>query len=361
MLNKLDDYPVHQTPEPLAHPATSDRNVYDRTWFNGYAEDGSWFFGIGMAIYPHRGVLDCAFSVVQRDGIQHCFFGSRRAPRERTDMSVGPFRIEVIEPMRRARVVLDDNTSGLGSDITFSARSAAVQEARQTLWRGPRRTMDATRFARFGTWEGAVHTPDGDLSIEPELCRGTKDRSWGVRGVGEPEQAGAPAAPGAPPGGAFFLWAPLFWPDHATHAMFFDGTRGEPPVREALRVPLYSAEDDVPGVEDDRTEHYGGVVHRIEYHDGTRLAQGDELDLLDLDGKRREVVMEPILRFQMKGLGYSHPKWRQGAWQGELETGHDSFDPQALDLLKPENVHVQQVVFGPYAPAGFESMLDGAR
>jgi len=49
-----------------------------------------------------------------------------------------------------------------------------------------------------------------------------------------------------------------------------------------------------------------------------------------------------------------------------------------LDLLQPENIHVQQVVkatdgsrvgigaleqivIGPYAPAGFQSMLDGAR
>lgn len=47
MLNKLDDFPIHQTPEPVAHPATSDRNAYDRTWFNGYANDGSYYFGIG--------------------------------------------------------------------------------------------------------------------------------------------------------------------------------------------------------------------------------------------------------------------------------------------------------------------------
>ncbi len=95
MLNKLDDYPIHQTPEPIAHAATSDRNVYDRTWFNGYSGDGSYYFGVGMAIYPHRGILDCAFSVVERDGRQHCFYGSRRAPLERTEMQVGPFRLEV--------------------------------------------------------------------------------------------------------------------------------------------------------------------------------------------------------------------------------------------------------------------------
>ena len=113
MLNKLDDFPIHQTSEPIAHPVTSDRNVYDRTWFNGYANDGSYYFGIGMAIYPHRGILDCAFSVVQPGKLQHCFYGSRRAPDERTDMSCGPFRIEVIEPMKRVRVVLEENESGI--------------------------------------------------------------------------------------------------------------------------------------------------------------------------------------------------------------------------------------------------------
>ena len=102
MLNKLDDFPIHQTPEPIAHVATSDRNAYDRTWFNGFARDGTRYFGIGMAVYPLRGILDCAFSVVEQGGRQHAFYASRRAPLERTDMQVGPLRLEVVEPLRRA-------------------------------------------------------------------------------------------------------------------------------------------------------------------------------------------------------------------------------------------------------------------
>ncbi len=374
MLNRLDDYPVHQTPEPLAQAATSDRNVYDRTWFNGYANDASYYFGIGMAIYPHRHVLDAAFSVVRPGGLQHCFFASRRAPTERTDMSVGPLRIEVLEPMRRARVVLEDNDSGLACDLTFSGRSACIQEQRQILWNGARRMMDATRFDQFGVWEGVVATPEGEIIVSPDECRATKDRSWGVRGVGEPVTDGAPQAPG----GFFFLWAPLFWDDHITHAIYFDGMDGEALVREALTAPLYPAEEDIPGVEDGRVERFAGTVHRVEYHPGTRLAKAAEIDLIDLAGTRRTVTLEPMLRFQFKGLGYGHPKWRQGAWQGELATGYESFDPNDLDLLRPENLHVQQVmrasdgertgigvleqiVIGPYSPAGFTEFLDGAR
>lgn len=374
MLNKLDDYPVHQTPEPLAQAATSDRNVYDRTWFNGYAQDGSYYFGLGMAIYPHRHVLDAAFSVVRPGGLQHCFYGSRRAPSERTDMSVGPMRIEIVEPMRRSRVILEDNDSGIACDLTFSGRSACIQEQRQVLWDGPRRMMDATRFDQFGAWEGVVQTPEGEIKVNGDECRATKDRSWGVRGVGEPVNDGAPRQHG----GFFFLWAPLFWDDHITHAIFFDGMRGEPLIRESLSAPLYNSEADIPGVEDGKVERMAATLHRVEYHSGTRLAKRAEIDLIDLKGEKRTLTLEPILRFQFKGLGYGHPKWRQGAWQGELALGHESFDPAELDLLLPENIHVQQVVkvsdgqrtgigaleqvvFGPYEPAGFQSMFDGAQ
>ncbi|MEY2883792.1 MAG: hypothetical protein RL490_1516 [Pseudomonadota bacterium] len=373
MLNRLDDYPVHQTPEPLAVLATSDRNAYDRSWFNGYAPDGSYYFGIGMAVYPHRGILDCAFSVVRPGGLQHCFYGSRRAPIERTEMQVGPFRIEVVEPMRRTRVILDDNETGLACDLTFSARTAAIAEARQTLWQHGRRVMDATRFDQFGRWSGSIRTPEGDIRVEDGVCRGTKDRSWGVRRVGEPETGGAPSLPG----GIMFLWAPLVWDDHISHAIFFDGAKGEALVREGIVAPLYAAEVDIPGTEDGRDQRMATARHRVRYHSGTRLAAHAEIDLVSHAGDTRTIALDPILRFQMKGLGYGHPVWGQGMWKGELAIGGESFDPLALDLLAPENLHVQQVVrasdgsrsgtgvleqvcFGPYAPAGFASFLDGA-
>ncbi len=374
MLNKLDDYPIHQTPEPIAHPATSDRNVYDRTWFNGYTNDGSYYFGIGMAIYPHRGILDCAFSVVEQGGRQHCFYGSRRAPLERTDMSVGPFRIEIIEPMKRVRVVLEDNKSGVSCDLTFSARTASIQEGRQTLWSGARRVMDATRFDQFGRWNGVVRHPDGEIKVSDDMCFGTKDRSWGVRRVGEPETGGAPVMPG----GIFFLWAPLVWDDHISHAIFFDGPKGEALVREGIVALLYKSEADVPGVEDGRDQRMATARHRVTYVPGTRLASSAEIDLVDHDGQTRTIELEPVLKFQMKGLGYTHPEWGQGMWKGELETGGESFDPRQVDPLQPENIHVQQVVrandgarqgigvleqicIGPYAPSGFADYFDGAK
>jgi hypothetical protein len=374
VLNKLDDFPIHQTPEPIAVPFTSDRNVYDRTWFNGYSADGSYYFGIGMAIYPHRKILDCAFSIVERGGRQHCFYGSRRAPIERTEMQVGPFRLEILEPMRRARVVLDDNATGLACDLTFSARTAAIQEARQTLWSGERRVLDSTRFDQFGRWSGVIRHPDGEIMVDDRSCYGTKDRSWGFRNVGERDVGGAPS----PPPGVFFLWAPLVWDDHISHAIFFDGPHGEALAREGIIAPLYRSEDEIPGVVDGLDRRMATARHRVNYVPNTRLARSAEIDLIEIDGQTRTIELDPILKFQMKGLGYGHPQWSQGMWKGELEIGGESFDPMTLDPLAREHVHVQQVVrarqgdqtgigvleqmcFGPYSPAGFTDFLDGAR
>ena len=69
MLSAFDDYPIHQTGDPIAHTASGDLNHYDRYFFNGYTTDGSLYFGAAMGLYPNRRVIDAAFSVV-RDGLQ---------------------------------------------------------------------------------------------------------------------------------------------------------------------------------------------------------------------------------------------------------------------------------------------------
>ena len=374
MLNRLDDFPIHQTPDPIAHPATTDRNAYDRFWFNGFSVGGEYYFGVAMGLYPHRGILDGAFSIVRKDGLQHCFFASRRAPKERTDMSVGPLRIEIPVPMRRTRVVLEENDSGLSCDLTFSARTAAIEEAKQVLWSGPRKVMETTRFDLFGRWSGWIQTPEGRIEVSADTCYGVKDRSWGVRKIGEPDTGGAPN----PYGGSTFLWAPLFWDDHVTHAIFYDSGDGKPLIREALVAPLYPAEPDGPDVEDGRLQRLATARHRLTMIPGTRLCSAAEIDMVGHDDSLRTVSMEPILRFQMKGIGYNHPEWGHACWKGELAMGHETFDPATLDMLQPANFHTQQVVrvsdgtrtgigvfeqvhMGPYAPAGMTGMTDGAK
>jgi hypothetical protein len=375
MLSRFDDYPVHQAPGPVAVPATSDRDAYDRYWFNGFPSDGSWYLGVAMGRYPHRGVIDAAVSVVA-DGTQHCTFASGRAPREPTDTRVGPIRIEIVEPMLELRLVIDDDGSrdAVSGELTFSARTSAVEEGRQTLRRRGRAVLDVTRFAQYGRWEGVLSTPDGDVVVSPGDVRATKDRSWGVRRVGEPPTGGAPDAEMPQ---FWFLWSPVHWSDRCTHVGLFEDGMGRRIHTDAAVTPSYDSAAAVPGPVDEATREMVSVQRRINWASGTRRAARADVGLVDESGVRLDIDLEPLLLFQMKGIGYGHPRWRHGAWLGEQETGHESFRPADLDPLALENLHVQQlvrassdgdtgmgaleqIVVGPHRGDGFSGLADGA-
>ena len=84
MITSFDDYCIHQTALPVAEPSQSDRNFYDRYWFNGIEKSGEgWIFEIGFGLYPNRRVMDGHFSVAIGDK-QYAFHASRRAPKDRT-------------------------------------------------------------------------------------------------------------------------------------------------------------------------------------------------------------------------------------------------------------------------------------
>ncbi len=60
MITNFDDYCIHQTAAPVAQPAQSDRNFYDRYWFNGMDAQGTYIFEVGFGLYPNRRIMDGA-------------------------------------------------------------------------------------------------------------------------------------------------------------------------------------------------------------------------------------------------------------------------------------------------------------
>ena len=136
MLSKGDDYPLHQTAEPVAYAGT-DRNFYDRYFFNGYAPDGSGFFAVAFGVYPHLDVADAHFCAI-RGGTQHCLHASRKLGMERMDLTCGPIRIEVIEPLQKLRVIVEGE--GIAADLTFTGLRGNI----------------ATRLAKAGEFDAIV-------------------------------------------------------------------------------------------------------------------------------------------------------------------------------------------------------------
>lgn len=367
MLTPFDDYPIHQTAEPVAHPANGDRNYYDRYFFNGFDRRGGFYFAMALGIYPNRRVIDASFSVLH-DGVQRSVHASALAPVDRGETRVGPIRVEVIEPLRRLRVLVDAPDQELAADLVFTARTPAVQEPRTTVHSGVALTMDYTRLTQWGGWDGHVMTGDRRLDCAVAQVPGTRDRSWGVRAVGEPPGGAPPALPPQ----FFWLWAPLHFDDHCTHLALIDDAHGRHWYSSACRVPLLPGADETTDL-----DHARGTDVDIDFQPGTRRARSAVLRTAEWNGRSHETVLEPLLTFQMRGIGYFNPQWAHGVWQGEQAVGGASWRVADLDPAAPENMHVQQLVrarcegrtgigvfeqllIGPHAPSGFTDLFDVA-
>ena len=69
-ITPFDDYPIHQAIEPITIPGPTDRNFYDRYFFNGMDPENGYIFEIGIGIYPNRHIIDGHFpSILPRQTI----------------------------------------------------------------------------------------------------------------------------------------------------------------------------------------------------------------------------------------------------------------------------------------------------
>ncbi len=374
MLSKLDDYPIHQTSEPIAQTASSDRFVYDRYWYNGHAKDGEYYFGVGLCRYANLGILDCGFSLVI-DGKQYAFHGSRRAPDEPSCLQIGPFDMQIVEPMGQHHLIIGPNETGIECDLRFTPRTSCIEEGHQNLRNARHVVMQATRLDQFGYWHGTIKYDGKELIVDQRNTYGLKDRSWGIRPVGDAYTGGAPLDEYQ---AVHFMWAPLHWEDQCTLAGWFEDGNGYQWHTDQAILPAYSNSADVPGVIDPNGKVWQGIVnYNITNHPGTRQAKSASLIMQDRSGESMEITLEPLLLYRMKGIGYQHPEWGHGKYKGELAIGGESWNIDDVDPLALENIHIQQVVrarcgdkvgcgvleqmhIGPHATLGFKDWFDGA-
>ena len=369
MLTKFDDYPIHQTPDPIAKPASSDKDVYERYWFNGYNVDGSCYLGVGTAYYPHLGIKDCGISFVI-DGVQHAFHASSRAGDEPSEMQIGPFELEIVEPMKSCRVTLESNETDFACDLLFEGRTACVEEPRHVFGSGPiRDVMDTTRFTQLGRWSGWLEYDGKRVEFDRDTMLGTKDRSWGIRPLAGGDNRGAPAPPRT--NGLFFLWAPLHFDDICAHYQLFEDSKGRTLLSVGALVPTYDSVADLPGVEDPTVSYCRNNEHKLTFASDSRMIETASLAFTEIAGDvRHEIEFEKIFTYRMKGIGYSHPEWGHGMWKDELALSSERWSLADVDDNAFENQHVQhlmrvkmgdrtgigvleQIFLGPYEPYGF--------
>ena len=320
-LSPMDEYLAHQTPDTFDRVFTSDRHFYDRYYFNCHPSSDELFLVTGLGQYPNLGVTD-AFVAISHGTQQYVVRASRELGSNRMDTSVGPFRIEVIEGLLKLRVICEPNEWGVAFDMTFTGSVPALEEPK-TFQRLPygRIVSDVTRYAQVGTWEGTLEVAGQTYPVTPDRWKGARDRSWGIRPVGEAE------APGirlkdvqAGTAGYYHCWMPMQFDDYMLKLQFDEHYDGHRMLEESVKI--YNLGIDKP------SEPMGSPSIDVTYVSGTREIEKAVLTLAHPSGRDVRITSTPVRTVYLKaGSGYMPDGvWGHGYYQGPLKVEGLTFD-----------------------------------
>ena len=364
MLTTWDDFPVHQTSAPVAQPVSGDPAHYERYYALVFDHEATTHAGFGISLHPNRGVIDAAFSIA-KDGRQEALFASGPLPSDRSEIAVGPFRVEILEPMRSLRILVEEQ-DGLGAELRFNAQSPAIAENRLLRTSGIRTTSDRTRFVQFGDWTGNLVFDGKEIACSS--WPGVRDRSWGVR------RQGTAAEAGGTPGSIYAIWSVMHFHDRFVQVTVHEDEHGRAYVRSGIEFPQLT-QDSTPIADITTVRRTDSVNFDIDYVPDTRRPSSAILDIGPRGGLDLDLNFEPRNTFQMKGLGYYHPVHAHGTPTEQLRVHREGWTIADLDPLRAENVHAQQlsvvrrgdgargvgifehVAIGPHLPSGLPAGL----
>jgi hypothetical protein len=229
--------------------------------------------------------------------------------------------------------------------------------------------MDYTRLTQNGTWEGWIKHQGERIEVAPLRWLGTRDRSWGIRPIGERDPQANPSA--EPFQQFYWLWAPINWQDGVSLYHLNDDEFGDAWNTAGAFVPLHGQGD---------TEHMAQVASHIDFISGTRHAQEIRIHMQRRQGAGEVVItMRPKFHWYMKGVGYGHETFGHGYYHGgpaatyeehklsEVDDAHTLHiqaicDTQMTGSLGERQGHgvLEQLIIGPHQPSGFKELLDMA-
>ncbi|MEZ0603103.1 hypothetical protein ACAX43_13255 [Paraburkholderia sp. IW21] len=201
-LSAMDDFMVHQTPDPVRVVWSTDPRFFERYWCVLHDNTGELMIALGGSFYPNLDRAE-AYAIVTHRGKQRSVRAWRHLGADRTNLHTGPLRHEIVRGMREWRFVLAGNEWDIAFDLQWLDTKRQIYSAAyaslgaRSAPQGRQRDVTAG-FEGFGIAGGEVRVAGQTLRFEPGELRGTRDRHWGIgRGVGGPAlQFGGPKKAG---------------------------------------------------------------------------------------------------------------------------------------------------------------------
>lgn len=336
-----DELLHHQTANLMGRVNESDLGWTEKIWFSIPKKDGSIQIDFGLGKYQNRNVFD-GFGGISRGREQWTVRGSRLLSSDPVTMGVGPLSYEIVEPLKKLRVRLDENEiQPVAFEVEFSALNPPFCEDRhlQHDEHGYRAVSDIVRYHQAGSVKGWLSVEGKKQDVSTKDWIAFRDHSWGVRlDVGASPVDLKPARDWGDKDMAnmdFLLnWSPMFMerPNGERYEYHFY-------LQMRDRKPFYFS--GYRNYQDGSQERIARIRPELKYDDYTRRLQGGRIHFDMLNGENRTVEVEVMGEsgFHLGCalyLGLDGKK--HGMYRGDLFLDGEHV-PDTLDRKTLERIH----------------------
>jgi hypothetical protein len=176
---KMDEYFVHQLPQMLPDVVTRHHHWRESYFYDIHDPSGEGdavFFT--MAHYPAQQRLD-SLQMGRVAGAQLLGVHGRPYDGDPHTTEMEGARVEIVEPMQEVRLWADPETSKIGLDLRWRARTQPYGLRRGTLRAGDDVVWDQCHLFQSGIYDGTYTAGGATYTVDGWI--GQRDHSWGIR------------------------------------------------------------------------------------------------------------------------------------------------------------------------------------
>ncbi len=205
-----DESFTHQLPRPFDDLHSPDGSWSDRCYFFAHSPAGDILVTNGYGNNPNQGASAGYGKVALADG-RHwdLLVGRRITTDDRDDLYAGPMRWTCVEPLKRWRLEVGPNPSGIEWDMEYEPRAPMWELLPMYVERDGRAIVDMYHIKESGRWSGWVSIDGERISVDG--WHGGRDRTFGVRVADEIN---------------FWIWLDAGFEDRAVQAWLIEDRDG---------------------------------------------------------------------------------------------------------------------------------------
>ncbi len=175
-----DERFTHQLPRPFDEMHSPDGSWSDRCYFFAHSPDGSLLLTNGYGNNPNQGAGTGYGKVALADGRHWDLLAGRRiTAADQHELQAGPLRWTCLEPLKRWKIELGPNESGIEWEMEYEPRAPMWEMLPMHVEVDGRVIVDMYHIKESGRVSGWVQIEGERISLDG--FHGGRDRTFGVR------------------------------------------------------------------------------------------------------------------------------------------------------------------------------------